>query len=94
MTIEITEDQRRQLAGNSRDPYPQHADGLYAAHGTDQKLADFYHARLQVTELLVPLLLCRRHLRIKTTRKISTCAPSLFSFSGRMLKVRNYLGAR
>jgi hypothetical protein len=26
-----------------------------AAHGNDQKRADFYHARLQATELLAPL---------------------------------------
>jgi hypothetical protein len=55
MIIEITEDQRQQIAGILATHIHNMQTAFIAAHGTDQKRAEFYHARLQATELLVPL---------------------------------------
>lgn len=55
MTLEITEDQRQQIAGILATHIHNMQTAFIAAHGNDQKRADFYHARLQATELLVPL---------------------------------------
>jgi hypothetical protein len=55
MTIEITEDQRQQIAGILTTHIHNMQTAFIAAHGTDQKRADFYHARLRATELLLPL---------------------------------------
>jgi hypothetical protein len=55
MTIEITEEQRQQIAGILVTHIHNMQSVFIAAHGSDQKRADFYHARLQATELLVPL---------------------------------------
>jgi hypothetical protein len=55
MIIEITEDQRQQIAGILVTHIHNMQTAFIAAHGTDQKRADFYHARLLATELLVPL---------------------------------------
>lgn len=53
--IEITEDQRQQIAGILATHIHNMQTAFIAAHGNDQKRADFYYARLQATELLVPL---------------------------------------
>lgn len=55
MTIEITEGQRQQIAGILATHIHNMQTAFIAAHGNDQKRADFYHARLRATELLVPL---------------------------------------
>jgi hypothetical protein len=55
MTIEITEEQRQQIAGILATHIHNMQSAFIAAHGSDQKRADFYHARLQATELLAPL---------------------------------------
>jgi hypothetical protein len=55
MTIEITEDQRQQIAGILATHIHNMQTAFIAAHGNDQKRADFYHARLRATELLLPL---------------------------------------
>ena len=55
MKIEITEEQRQQIAGILATHIHNMQTAFIAAHGSDQKRADFYHARLQATELLVPL---------------------------------------
>ena len=55
MNIEITEDQRQQIAGILATHIHNMQTAFIAAHSTDQKRSDFYHARLQATELLVPL---------------------------------------
>jgi hypothetical protein len=55
MTIEITEEQRQQIAGILATHVHNMQTAYIAAHGTDQKRADFYHAGLQATELLLPL---------------------------------------
>lgn len=55
MIIEITEEQRQQIAGILATHVHNMQTAYIAAHGTDQKRADFYHARLQATELLLPL---------------------------------------
>jgi hypothetical protein len=56
MTIEITEEQRQQIAGILATHIHNMQTAFIAADGSDQKRADFYHARLQATELLVPLV--------------------------------------
>jgi len=55
MTIEITEEQRQQIARILATHIHNMQTAFVAAHGTDPKRADFYHARLQATELLLPL---------------------------------------
>jgi hypothetical protein len=55
LTIEITEGQRQQIAGILATHIHNMQTAFIAAHGNDQKRADFYHARLRATELLVPL---------------------------------------
>ena len=55
MIIEITEEQRQQIAGILATHIHNTQSAFIAAHGSDQKRAGFYHARLQATELLVPL---------------------------------------
>jgi hypothetical protein len=55
MIIEITEEQRQQIAGILATHVHNMQTAYIAAHGTDQKRSNFYHARLQATELLVPL---------------------------------------
>jgi hypothetical protein len=55
MTIEITEDQRHQIAGILTTHIHNMQAAFIAAHGNDQKRADFYHARFRATELLLPL---------------------------------------
>jgi hypothetical protein len=55
MTIEITEEQRQQIAGILATHIHNMQSAFIAAHGSDQKRSDFYHARFQATELLVPL---------------------------------------
>jgi len=55
MIIEITEYQRQQIAGILATHIHNMQTAFIAAHGVDQNRADFYHARLQATELLVPL---------------------------------------
>ena len=55
MIIEITEEQRQQIAGILATHIHNMQTAYIAAHGTDPKRADFYHTRLQATELLVPL---------------------------------------
>ncbi len=55
MTIEITEEQRQQIAGILATHIHNMQTAFIAAHGSDQKRAEFYEARLRATELLVPL---------------------------------------
>lgn len=55
MIIEITEEQRQQIAGILATHVHNMQTAYIAAHGTDPKRAEFYHARLQATELLLPL---------------------------------------
>ena len=59
MIIEITEEQRQQIAGILATHIHNMQTAFIAAHGSDQKRADFYHARLHATELLVPLFALR-----------------------------------
>ncbi len=53
--IEITESQCQQIAGILATHIHNMQTAFIAAHGNDQKRADFYCTRLQATELLVPL---------------------------------------
>jgi hypothetical protein len=55
MTIEITKEQRQQITGILATHIHNMQTAFIAAHGNDQERADFYHARLRATEVLVPL---------------------------------------
>jgi hypothetical protein len=54
MTIEITEEQRQQIAGILATHIHNMQTAFIAAHGSDQKRAEFDETRLRVTEILVP----------------------------------------
>jgi len=55
MTIEITEEQRKQLEGILTTHIHNMRTEFIAAHGRDEDRANFYYAKLGATELLLPL---------------------------------------
>jgi hypothetical protein len=55
MTVAITEAQRKQLEGILATHIHNMRTAFIAAHGIDEGRANFYHAKLQATELLLPL---------------------------------------
>lgn len=55
MRIEITEEQREQLLRILGTHLHNMRDAYVAAHGVDEKRANFYYERATATELLLPL---------------------------------------
>jgi hypothetical protein len=55
MTIEITEEQRKQLEGILATHIHNMRTEFIAAHGRVEDRANFYYAKLRGTELLLPL---------------------------------------